>query len=73
MREFSRIKPMLDVIRIYWKMHPDLRLCQMLSNIATIGGWKDKDLYYLEDKDLMEYLNITIKKEFGNGHENNER
>jgi uncharacterized protein YihD (DUF1040 family) len=64
MRDPNRIKPLLDALRIYWEMHPDLRLCQMLSNIATIGGWSDKDLYYLEDKDLMEHLKTTVRKEF---------
>ena len=66
MRNPDRIKPMLIGLQIYWEMHPDLRLCQMLSNIATIGGWKDKDLYYLEDEDLMKHLDTTIRKEFEN-------
>lgn len=38
--------------------NPELRLCQILSIAAKKAGWKDNDLFYLEDKQLIEGLKI---------------
>lgn len=51
MRDTFRIPRILDKIYDLWIAYPDLRLCQLLTNIGIIaaGG----DAYYLED-DLVE-------------------
>lgn len=62
MRDPNRIEPILNDLMIIWKEHPELRLCQLLSNIAFAGGWKNNDLFYIEDDKIAEQL----KKELGN-------
>jgi uncharacterized protein YihD (DUF1040 family) len=54
MRDPNRIPYILEMIKQYWEKHPELRLCQLLSNIA-IGQkvWDQNDLYYLEDEKLI--------------------
>lgn len=42
--------------------HPELRLCQILSNAASKAGWDNNDLFYLPDDKLLEGLEI-LKKE----------
>ena len=42
--------------------HPELRLCQILSNAASKAGWDKNDLFYLPDDKLLEGLEI-LKKE----------
>ncbi len=42
--------------------HPELRLCQILSNAASKAGWENDDLYYLPDKKLLEGLEILMKR-----------
>lgn len=44
---------LLDVIRNYWILNPDLRLCQLLSNITAQA---DIDIYYYEDRRLLKVL-----------------
>lgn len=39
-----------------WHSQPELRLCQLLSNVATSSEYRCQDLYYLEDEKLIEYL-----------------
>lgn len=43
--------------------HPELRLCQILSNAASKAGWDNSDLFYLPDEKLLEGLEI-LKKEY---------
>jgi len=47
-RDPERIDRVLLLLGVYWKAHPDLRLGQIIGNFA-----EDKDLYYLEDDELM--------------------
>jgi hypothetical protein len=48
---------LLNAIRNYWTMNPDLRLCQLLGNI--IG---QKDFYYYEDRELLNILKKKVGK-----------
>jgi hypothetical protein len=43
----------LTVIKDLWITYPQLRLGQLLINVIPI----DKDLYYITDEELIEYLN----------------
>jgi len=57
MRDPKRIKPTLALIEKIWTKHPDLRLAQLLGNCLY-----GVDLYYLEDKGLLELLKKTYKE-----------
>jgi uncharacterized protein YihD (DUF1040 family) len=56
MRDPKRIDEILEVIGNLWKEHPDIRLCQLLSNklyeINDLPSW----FFYLEDDKLLEVL-----------------
>lgn len=48
MRDPNRIKTVLEVVEHYWEQNPDMRLGQLLLNVA-----RDPALYYMEDEDLI--------------------
>ena len=50
MRDPKRIARMLLLIGVIWKDNPDLRLCQLIGNVAPY------DNYYVEDDDLEDRL-----------------
>ena len=52
MREPKRIYELLKLIGEIWEEYPDLRLMQLLLNVAD----SDDTAYYLEDSDLMKRL-----------------
>lgn len=65
MRNSNRIDLILAEVAEIWHLHPDLRLCQLLSDAANIhfSGpkkeyrfWNLDDLYYLEDDQLLKGL-----------------
>jgi uncharacterized protein YihD (DUF1040 family) len=56
MRNPKRIEPLLKQIKELWQKYPDLRLTQLLSNVAITGGWSDNDLYHLEDDKLSDAI-----------------
>lgn len=51
MRNPQRIPKILDELKGVWSTFPDLRLGQLLLNVLN-----DRELYYVEDKDLLKYL-----------------
>jgi len=53
MRDPTRIDKILDRIKELWKKFPDLRLGQLILNVI-----QDPALYYIEDADLAESLEI---------------
>ena len=57
MRNPERIDEMLKLISEIWHKNPNLRLCQLLGNCFTVGGFrKQKDIYYIEDTELLSKL-----------------
>lgn len=56
MRDPKRIPELLSLIQTEWEKHPDLRLCQLLSNTAREIGWHSNDLFHLEDDELIEHF-----------------
>jgi uncharacterized protein YihD (DUF1040 family) len=52
MRDPKRIYEMLKLIGEIWEQYPDLRLLQLLLNVAD----SDETAYNLEDPDLMKRL-----------------
>jgi uncharacterized protein YihD (DUF1040 family) len=55
-RRLERIDPLVDLLREYWKAHPDLRLGQILSNVD-----RQIDPFYVEDDVLFEWLKREVK------------
>ena len=63
MRDPRRIDRIIELLRIIWKLDPDLRLGQLLCTI----GFNEHNLFAREDKVaetvLMEELYIRVSKE----------
>lgn len=55
-RNPDRIYTILDQLRTYWLANHDLRLGQILSTIATDKMQYSTDVFYMEDKDLLDVL-----------------
>lgn len=53
MRDVKRIPIVLNAIQRYWEKHPDLRLAQIVSNMAF-----PSDPFYLEDDELVKKVTI---------------
>ena len=52
MRDPKRINRVLKLIKKYWKLHPDMRLTQLIMNALQIT----EDPYYYEDEILEQKL-----------------
>jgi len=50
-RPMGRIDPLIDLLREYWKSHPDLRLGQIVCNLSG-----NDDPFYTEDDVILERL-----------------
>jgi len=65
MRNPKRIPVILEQLRFYWEAHPDLRLCQLISSIASDTAYRGRaDLFYVEDSLMAEALCKKINGEF---------
>ena len=51
MRDVNRIEPLLTRLQEVWKKYPDLRLGQLILNVA-----KDPQIYYMEDDQLLDLI-----------------
>lgn len=51
MRDSKRISKILERLEKIWEKYPDLRLGQLITNVV-----RDPTLYYLEDDELLEFL-----------------
>lgn len=60
MRDPNRIETILEALRLTWQQEPDLRLGQLLINIAKPQS-PCPELFYLEDDELLQYLNQKNK------------
>ncbi len=58
MRDPNRIPRVLELLEKVWKEVPDLRLGQLIENIARDMGWDDA--YCVEDDDLEKELRKYI-------------
>lgn len=57
MKNIDRIDPIILELANVWYSNPDLRLCQLLSNVAISTGRKHHaDLFYFEDDELLKGL-----------------
>jgi uncharacterized protein YihD (DUF1040 family) len=74
MRDSKRISNILISIERFWRLCPDLKLGQLLINVAWQSGWNNNDIFYLED-DLLElalddFYKKTILQIEDDGHLN---
>ena len=61
MREPERIERILDKVTTVWRNNPNLRLCQLLSDVAVATGEMiDRDPFYVEDNSLEIQLDKWI-------------
>jgi len=60
MRDPSRIPRLISMLESYWEKNPDMRLCQIFSNLA-VGTNFSSDPYYLEDDLFEEILRIKLR------------
>ena len=64
MRDSKKIDTVLQVLEYYWKQNPDMRLGQLIGNIA-----RDPELYYMEDDKLMRRIIGTYERLNGDREE----
>lgn len=62
MRDPQRIDRIINKLRKYWKTYPDLRLCQMIFNVATQLSEEMGDMFYVEDDEFEKRLDQKIKE-----------
>ena len=63
MRDINRIEPFMEELAIIWKEQcPDWRFGQFVSNVL---GWiqseKERDIFYIEEKQMLEYIKEYFK------------
>lgn len=61
-RDKNRIPKVLEAIKLIWELVPDQRLGQLIHNLAQFNEIKEKDVYYLEDEELIEKIHKAIKQ-----------
>jgi uncharacterized protein YihD (DUF1040 family) len=61
MRDPKRIDKIINKLRAVWKTNPDLRLGQLIHNIAHDAVGNGVDIFFVED-DLMEKALDVISK-----------
>lgn len=59
MRDPNRINDMITIVEDYWTRYPDLRLGQLLLNCVP----ESKDLYYVEDENLLVLMDSYYNKQ----------
>jgi hypothetical protein len=57
MRDERRIDRVLNVIGDYWKIVPDWRLGQLITNV-----FGNRDIFYLEEEDFIKAFNEFFNK-----------
>jgi uncharacterized protein YihD (DUF1040 family) len=55
MRDEERILRLVAALQLYWVDNPDLRLAQIVGNVAQQRGY-GTDPYYMEDREIERFL-----------------
>ena len=59
MRNPNRIEPFINQLKTIWtEQCPDWRFGQLISNLES---YIDSDLFYIEDDEMMKYINEYFK------------
>lgn len=56
MRDPSRIPEVLEAVEQLWRLHPDWRLGQLISNLAAWADPVEGSTYDLEDDELVQEI-----------------
>ena len=56
MRDPKRIEDVCSFVRYVWEMVPDLRFGQLVLNVFSELEAKGKNPFYLEDNEMMDFL-----------------
>jgi uncharacterized protein YihD (DUF1040 family) len=59
LRDPARIHKILSLLEEYWEANPDLRLCQIISNLTSNTNFSS-DPYYLEDDVFQKLLEEVL-------------
>ncbi len=59
MRDPKRIPQILAKLQKLWEKHPDLRLGQLVENLAPKG---QADAYFVEDDILVQRINAILER-----------
>jgi uncharacterized protein YihD (DUF1040 family) len=60
-REVNRIDEILQIVREYWHRCPDMRLGQIVENMAYgHRGQHHHDVYYIEDDEIRERFILEL-------------
>jgi uncharacterized protein YihD (DUF1040 family) len=61
LRDPVRIHKIISLLEEYWEANPDLRLCQIISNLTSNTNFSS-DPYYLEDDLFKKLLEEELAK-----------
>ena len=62
MRDINRIKPFCDELAELWAKYPDLRFGQIMWNMDKyISNEHRKDMFYMEDDELMKVIRHQLR------------
>ena len=61
MRDPNRIYPTCNALASLWSEVPDLRLGQLLYNFQAHMASQGKDIFYLEEAELIGYLKAYVE------------
>jgi len=60
MRDKERISEILGLLQYYWEDRPDMRFCQIVSNLTFFN---ELDIFYIEDDVFLESLKNAIERD----------
>lgn len=52
---------LLGALKEAWAANPELRLCQLIQNASMAYNWRDLDLFFYRDDDLIQALKEYVK------------
>ena len=60
MRDPQRIDRVINLVKTLWKQSPDLRLCQLISNLG-FRVCQNNDVFHVEDDALETQIKKVLK------------
>ncbi len=60
MRDPGRIPRSLEKLRALWHAYPDMRLGQLVENLAVSYKLSPPDLFYIEDEDMEAHIDRVL-------------
>ena len=58
----EKIEEICELLKQAWLMLPDLRLGQLIENLAKIANPQAKDAFYVEDEDMERAIKLWLAK-----------